>query len=49
MVRRVWVYERACENPVGLSCICDGPIGRCLIECCHKTAEIHFLCIQFIN
>ena len=27
MVRRVWVYERACENPVGLSCMCDGPIG----------------------
>ena len=48
----------ACENPVKLS-MCDGPIetieyiwwrfGGCMIALCHKTAEIHFLCIQLIN
>ena len=49
----VWGGRGACEN------LMDGPIetveyiwwifGGCLIEFCHKTAEIHFLCIELIN
>ena len=49
----VWGGRGACEN------LMDGPIetaeyiwwifGGCLIEFCHKTAEIHFLCIKLIN
>ena len=48
----------SCENSMQ-PFTCDGPIetdkyiwwisGGCLIGFCHKTAEIHFLCIQLIN